>query len=310
MKKLLLFGALGALLCTSCEKVETPSGSSDPFGGTDPYDVLYPNGDSAHYAQNAWPVFSANTSNERNVLIEDYTGHKCQFCPIAADTAYAIRASNPGRVVVMGIHAGPNGTETFQLENNIFNGIYYNALSETLGQYFGVQWPGSNFIGNPYGAVSRRDNGSGTPMEGPPNWANSTNSILQTNDNKVRLQAASNYYPSTNGLFLHTEVEVVDPALTNELRIVSYLVEDESISPQLTPTDTLFNYSHKDILRESIDGSVWGQELDAEHLDNGKYYFNYIYKVPEAYDNTSSHVVIFVRDAVTEEVYQVIKHEL
>jgi len=305
MKKVLLLLAVGAFLFASCDKVEQPYGPSIPQGSYE----LYPDGDSAHYADNAWPTFPANTSDDRNVLLEDYTGHKCTFCPAAATLAEDLKDNNPGRVVVMGIHAGPNGTENLQMEDATYFGVFYNYISEALGQHFGVNWTGSNFAGNPYGAVSRKDNGNGTPMEGPQTWANSVADILTTNDNKVRLQAMSNYYTSTKGLFLHTEVEVVDQSLMNELRIVAYLVEDEFEAPQLDGGTIVYDYNHHDILRESLDGSVWGQELDAEHLDNGKYYFNYIYEVPDNYDNTNSHLVIFVRDADTEEVYQVIKHD-
>lgn len=306
MKKLLLLFAAGAFLFASCDKVENPYGQSISQGSYD----LYPDGDSTHYAQNAWPTFDPNTSDDRNVLLEDYTGHRCTFCPAAATEAENIKAAHPGRVVVMGIHAGPNGTENLQLEDETYTGVFYNYISEALGQYFGVNWAGSNFGGNPYGAISRRDNGNGTPMEGPQTWANSVDNIIQTNDNKVRMQAKSNYYPSTKGLFLHTEIEVVDQALTNELRIVAYLVEDSYVSPQLDGATIVYDYEHHDILRESLDGTVWGQALDSEHMDpNGKYYFNYIFEVPDGYDDTDSHLVIFVRDTQTEEVYQVIKHD-
>ncbi len=304
MRKLFLVAAAACFLFSSCDKVENTSSQGNQSG----YE-LYPLGDSTHYAQNAWPTFSANTSDDRSVLIEDYTGHKCIFCPAAAAAADSLKNANAGRVVVMGIHSGPTGIEAFQTEDAEHPAIFYNELSEALGQYFGMNWPASQFIGNPFGSISRRDNGNGTPMEGPFTWSNSVDNIIQANDNKVRLQAMSNYYPSTRGLFLHTEIEVVDQALTNELRVVAYLVEDEFESPQDFPGGiTQTDYMHHDILRASIDGTVWGQELDAEHLDNGKYYFNYIYEVPEAYAG-NSHAVIFVRDADTEEVYQVIKHE-
>lgn len=307
MKKLLLIFAVGALFFASCDKVDNPYPPGISQGSYD----LYPNGDSAHYAANAWPTFSPNTSDDRNVLIEDYTGHQCVFCPAAAVEAEDIKNANPGRVVVMAIHAGPNGTGSLQIENEEHPTIFYNYITEALGLYFGDNWPGSLFIGNPYGAISRRDNGNGTPMEGPQSWNNSVNSILQANDNKIRLQAESNYYPGTKGLFVHTEIEIVDQSLTNELRIVAYLVEDELEAPQSFPGSVLQeDYKHKDLLRASLDGTVWGQVLDTEHLDdNGKYYFDYIYEVPGVYDNTNSHLVIFVRDAVTEEVYQVIKHD-
>jgi len=307
MKKLLFFVALGALTLASCDKVENPH----PPGISQGSYELYPDGDSAHYAANAWPTFSPNTSDDRNVLIEDYTGHQCTFCPPAAAEAESIKNANPGRVVVMAIHAGPNGTGTLQITGPDHPTVFFNYLTEALGLHFGDEWPGSLFIGNPYGAISRRDNGNGTPMEGPASWSNSVNSILTANDNKVRLQAESNYYPTTGGLFLHTEIEVVDQSLTNELRVVAYLVEDERVAPQTMTDGTVqTDYLHKDLLRASLDGTIWGQILDAEHLDaNGKYYFNYIYEMPAEFDNTNSHLVIFVRDAVTEEVYQVIKHE-
>ena len=266
----------------SCDKVENPYPPGISQGSWD----LYPNGDSAHYAANAWPTFVPNTNDNRNVLLEDYTGHKCVFCPAAAAEAENIKAANSGRVIVMSVHAGPDGTGSLQSLDSEHPTVFYNYITETLGLYFGNNWAGSLFIGNPYGAISRRDNGNGTPMEGPQTWSNSVNSIITTNDNKVRLQAASNYYASTGGLFLHTEAEVVDQNLTNELRIVAYLVEDELESGQSFPSGGYQeDYVHHDILRESIDGTVWGQVLDAEHLDaNGKYYFDYIYEMPVGYD--------------------------
>lgn len=306
MKKY-LFGLLAlGFVIASCDKVEDPYPAGISQGDYD----LYPDGDSVHYAANAWPTFTANTNTDRNVLIEDYTGHQCTFCAPAADAAEAIKVANPNRVVVMAVHAGPNGVGSFQVTNSTYTTVFYNEISVALGQYFGNDWPGSLFTGNPFGAISRKDNGNGTPMEGPTSWSNSATSILTTNDHKVNLQAASNYYPSTNGLFLHTEVDVLDQNLSNELRIVAYLVENELEAPQkMTDNSTNYTYIHHDILRASIDGTVWGQVLDAAHEQNGKYYFNYIYEMPAAYDNTNSHLVIFVRDAVTEEVYQVIKHE-
>ena len=87
MKKLLFIGLVAATGLTSCDKVENiyPEGvSSSELDWS-----LYPDGDSTHYVDvaNAWPTFTANTNSDRNVLIEDFTGHKCVFCPAAADLA-------------------------------------------------------------------------------------------------------------------------------------------------------------------------------------------------------------------------------
>ena len=70
-------------------------------------------------------------------------------------------------------------------------------------------------------------------------------------------------------------------------------------------------YVHRDIMRGCIDGRFKGQLLDANHLDaNGKYYFNYSFALPAEYEPANMHVLIYVRDAVTEEIYQVIEQHI
>jgi hypothetical protein len=306
MKKYLAIALFFAALVTSCDKVENIYPPST--GGT--WD-LYPNGDSAHYAQNEWPTFAANTNTDRNILIEDYTGHQCNFCPAAAVEAESIESANPGRVFISTIHAGPNGTGTLQELNTAagYSTIFYNSTTVELGRYFGVNWPGTQFLGNPFGAISRTDNGNGTPMEGPQTWTTSSNSVLAANDLKVNLQAETNYYPSTRGLFVHVEADKIDGSLTNELKLVVQLHQDSLVAPQkMFDQSQNTSYVHHDILRGTLDGRTFGQTLDAEHMDvNGKYYFDYIYELPTEYDSHNMHLVIYVRDAVTEEIYQVIE---
>ena len=77
--------------------------------------TLYP-GLWSDYENNDWPIFSENTNTNRNVLIEDYTGHHCNNCPNAATIAHDIEVANPTRVFVASIHAAPSatGTSSFQ----------------------------------------------------------------------------------------------------------------------------------------------------------------------------------------------------
>ena len=62
--------------------------------------TLYP-GLWSDYENNDWPIFSENTNTNRNVLIEDFTGHKCVFCPAAADLAHALHEADPSRVCTL-----------------------------------------------------------------------------------------------------------------------------------------------------------------------------------------------------------------
>ena len=71
MKKLLFITAIALGALTSCDKVENPYPPADlgiSWG-------LYPNGDSLHYYANVYTAFGANANVDRNILIEDFTGH-------------------------------------------------------------------------------------------------------------------------------------------------------------------------------------------------------------------------------------------
>ncbi|MBM3160651.1 MAG: hypothetical protein FJZ66_04875, partial [Bacteroidetes bacterium] len=72
-------------LINSCDKVDDPYPL--PYN-TDLDTTLYP-GNWSDYIANEWPQFSSNTNTNRNVLIEDFTGHLCVFCPAAADEAHS-----------------------------------------------------------------------------------------------------------------------------------------------------------------------------------------------------------------------------
>ena len=199
---------------------------------------------------NYYTPFTANANVDRNILIEDFTGHTCNFCPAEAEEAKFISDANSGRVFVSSVHAGPNGTGTFQELNpgSGYNTVFYNETTDELGNYFGVQWVGTVFWGNPFGTISRNSDETGTPTQSPQDWDNST-----------------------------------DP-----------------------------NYVHHDILRGTLDNKTFGQELDSIHKDptNEKYNFNYVYELPLEYAADNAHLLIYIRDAVTEEIYHVIEQHI
>lgn len=310
MKKILFIGLLGLIVLQSCDKVEN---AYDPYlPSTDLNYDLYPDGGEQEYLANEWPTFTANTNTDRNVLIEDYTGHKCTNCPDAAVIAHDIKDANPDRAIITSIHTTPDGDVSFISTEAAFPEDFTCPEGLEIGLTFGNPATGSSFYGLPYGSISRDDTQTGFPVEGRGTWASTASNILTTNDLKVNLQAHVNYFPSKRGVFLHTEIDVLDAALTNDLFIVTQLIEDSLISPQKMPDNSINNdYVHRDIMRGTLDGRTFGQLLDVDHLDaNGKYYFNYSYRIPDEFNDENVHLVIYVRDAVTEEVYQVIEAHL
>jgi hypothetical protein len=273
--------------------------------------TLYP-GNWSDYVANEWPQFSANTTITRNVLIEDFTGHQCVYCPAAADLAHALHVANPSRVFTASIHAGPTGMGDFQLVSPPNYPVdFTNPQGLEIGSYFGTNDGG--FIGNPRGTVNRFNNGF--IFQGPAQWASMMNDQLTQNNLKVNMQSALNYYPQTKGAYLHVEVEKLDQNLTNQLGIVSYLIEDSLVGDQkMVDNSHNSSYVHRDIHRGNLGGQAFGRTLTSNDIINGKYYVNYSFVLPNQLDGNynaeNMHILIYVYDKVTWEIYQVIKQKI
>jgi hypothetical protein len=199
--------------------------------------------------------------------------------------------------------------QTIQLPDYPTN--WTNPEGLEIGKYFG-SIPGSAFQGNPRGTINRTNNG-GQLTYHPSGWTSKVNSIISTNELKVNVQAHSNYFASTRGYFLHTELEILDASLVaNQLGTVVYLIEDSIIGDQkMGDNSHNATYVHREVMRGCIDGKAFGKTLTPANLStNGKYYLNYSYKLPTTYDPTNMHVLIYVYDKTTMEIYQVIEHEI
>ncbi len=300
--------SFGLLMLPSCDRVSNPY---PPVVNLELDTTLYP-GNWSDYVANEWPTFTQNTNTDRNILIEDFTGHKCIFCPAAADLAHQLHEANPNRVYVTSIHAGVDGIGDFQTVDAEYTIDFTNPDGLAIGTWFGLNDGG--FIGNPRGPVSRVSNG-GVIFQSPGQWSSMTSTLLTANDLKVNMQAALNYYPTTKGAFLHVEAEKLDQTLTNELGIVAYLLEDSLVGDQkMSDNSHNQSYIHRDIHRKNLNNMPFGRQLTAADLNNGKYYVNYSFVVPNQldgnYNASNMHVLIYVYDMTTLEIYQVIKQKI
>jgi hypothetical protein len=312
MKQGILFAAFaflfGLYLLPSCDRITNPY---PPVVNLELDTTLYP-GNWADYVSNEWPTFIANTNTDRNVLIEDFTGHKCIFCPAAAALAHQLQLANPGRVFTAAIHAGVDGIGDFQSVDAEYTLDFTNSDGLYIGTWFGQNDPG--FVGNPRGPINRVNIG-GNIFQGPGQWSSITSTLLTENDLRVNVQSQLNYYPSTKGAFLHVEVDKMDQTLSNELGIVAYLLEDSLVGDQkMSDNSHNHNYIHRDIHRKNLNNMPFGRQLTPADLINGKYYVNYSFLVPNqldgAYNAANMHLLIYVYDMTTLEIYQVIKQKI
>lgn len=112
MKKFIFISLTAASLFAACDKVDNAYPKNAVSSSLDW--SLYPDGDSAHYvSQGLWPTFTANTNTQRNVLIEDFTGHLCVNCPPSTANMEQLIATNPEHIFGLGVHAGPDRVNRF-----------------------------------------------------------------------------------------------------------------------------------------------------------------------------------------------------
>lgn len=306
--RLLLFIFLFGFLFVSCDHVKNPY---PPEVNLELDTTLYP-GLWSDYENNEWPIFSENTNTNRNVLIEDFTGHKCVFCPAAADLAHALHEADPSRVYIASIHAGPDGIGDFQsVSPPDYPLDFTNPEGVEIGLYFGENDGG--FPGNPRGTVNRFNNG--TIFQSPTQWTSMVNDQLSSNNLKVNIQSELNYYEETKGAFLHVELDPVDANVAENLGITVYLLEDSLVGDQkMSDNSHNSNYIHRDIHRGNLNASAFGRPVSSEDLNGDKYYINYSFVLPNQldgqYNASNMHLLIYAFNTETWEIYQVIKQKI
>ena len=304
---------------TSCDHVEFA------FPPTIELDTnLYTDGNWADYVENEWPDFDTISADPlRNAIIEDFTGHNCTGCPAAAVVAHGLHEANPSRVYVASIHAGADvdGVTDFQALNIPlgYTVDFMNSQGTGIGgHFFGI--PNSGFFGNPAGSVNRL-------LIDPEyfyasgNWSGKVDEVTASTL-KVALKAHVNYYDASKGFYLHTEVEKLDGSLTyDNLGMVAYMIEDSLVAPQLDAGTFVPDYVHRDIMRGTLSGQVLGRDIISGTFDeaNDKYYLDYSYVVPDqlapqgqptTYNVANMHLLVYVYDKTTLEIYQVIKKDI
>lgn len=309
MKKLVFIPfALAVGIFSSCDRV------TDPYKPAIEIDTnLYP----GNWEDYTYPTFTQNTNADRNVMLEDFTGHKCPSCPSGAAVAKDIENAN-SRVFVATIHAGKGGLTNFQKISNDCGTItnpndeFCTILYVPEGLEYGATFQnGYGFFGNPSGTINRVsfDGDANNMFLGYPEWTGRVNEVLTANDLKLNIQAQSNYYTETNGLYLHVETEFLEDLSGNDYNLVVYVLENEIVDFQDSSGVILEDYHHHNVFRGCIDGLAWGRSIAGNHTANEKTYYDYSYELPAGKTNADYHLLIYAYDVATYEVLQVIKHE-
>ncbi len=207
----------------------------------------------------------------KNVVLEEYGGVYCVYCPEGNAIAAAIRENHPDDVVLINIHEGPYA--------NPLTGDpdYRTDFGESLAAQTGLS-------GYPAGTVNRRNfpgNEQGWPNTTALNrtyWSWATETMLEEIA-PVNLAATASLDLSTGEITIFVEIYYTANSAVSSNRLNIALLQNEVVGPQVGG-GAGNEYVHNRLLRDMITGQ-WGEIINtttAGHFESK----TIIYELPSA----------------------------
>ena len=185
----------------------------------------------------------------RNVILEEFTGRGCGYCPDGHRIANELMAANPDRLWAINIHAGGYAQTS-----------YPNMITQDGNTIHG----GFSIDGYPTGVVNRSTpNGQSRSA-----WAGIANQQMsQASECNIAGMAIVN--PQTRMATITVEVYYTGNSTVDQNYLTVAMLQDSILgsqsdygSPSFNPTQWIGNqYVHTHILRDVISESAWGDPI-------------------------------------------------
>ena len=237
----------------------------------------------------AQTIVSTNPEN-RKVILEEFTGVNCTFCPDGHAIAQALQDNNPENVFLVNIHSGgyavPNGNQPD------FRTQWGEAIDDQSG-----------LIGYPAGTINRQNfpgleqGDGGTTAMSRGQWGAAASTVLnQGSYVNVGVQAVLNV--QTNTMVIDVEAYYTDnsPEATNKFNVA--ILQNNTLGAQIGG-NMGDNYNHMHRLIDMVTGQ-WG--VDITNTTAGSLYNNqFTYTIPTdnngiAIEVGDLEVVVFVTE--------------
>ena len=202
-------------------------------------------------------TFVSTTPENKNVILEEFTGIYCQFCPDGHLIAQGLHNANPNDVFLINIHTGgysnPNGPS-----DPDFNCLYGGAIATN-----------ANIAGYPAGSVNRAmfsgitpQNPGGTAMSRS-DWVTAASNIM-SQPSYVNVAAQASYDMVTGILTVNTETYYT--STTTNINVLHVAVVQNNVAGPQTgalsynpnaiitgPWNPTYNHQH--MFRHLMDGA-------------------------------------------------------
>jgi len=244
----------------------------------------------------AQPTFVPITPSNKNVVLEEFTGRTCTWCPDGHKIAAQIASANPGKVFIINIHTGSFAPTS----NPNYNTSFGPALMNQTG-----------LTGFPAGTINRRVFSGGQTANGTAlnrdRWNSASNTILGQSS-YVNVAARSTIDIATRELTVNVEIYYTEdsPTPTNKLNVA--ILQNDILGSQvgmtLNPTQVIGNqYNHQHMLRHLLTGQ-WGEEItntSQEDFVSRKYTYTipaHLNNIP--YELPDLEIIVFIAEGQQE----------
>jgi hypothetical protein len=220
----------------------------------------------------------STTAENKNVILEEFTGIYCTFCPDGHLRAANLKAANPGDVVLINIHAGsyaaPGGSDP----------DYRTTFGTPIDGQAGV-------AGYPAGTINRRafsqwSQGTGTAMSRG-DWT-AASAVILAESSYVNVALEGDVDLTANTLTVDVEMYFTGalPAGVTSVNLNVALTQNNIAGPQTggsaNPSQMLPDgrYNHQHMLRDLLTGQ-WGEVITTTTMGT-TITRQYVYTIPAA----------------------------
>ena len=254
----------------------------------------------------ALDVTVSQTPTTKTVLIEEFTGNRCGYCPIGHKYANEVKASLGNKCCVINYH----------IAGNLAN-AYCTEFGRTLNSNFNVEGgsyglPAAAFNRHDFSGTAKITKGIQTSTNTYTSWANQIASMNAS----ANVAAAATINKSTRQLTVHVKVYYTADGVGTSNKLNIAIIQNNVMGTQsgasANPSQVVGSqYRHNEMFRDFVTGQ-WGEDISpvtaGTTIDK-----TYTYTIPESYTDPTNNnseaavlenleVVVFVSEGNKEVV--------
>lgn len=278
--------AFSALLWTACDKIE------EPVKIVNVQDIPDNLADTLFFTDSILVT-------QKQVLLEEFTGHKCVNCAEQSIAAHELSEENNHRLIIYSIHAGFyaqfDETGDYTTDHTSPTGI---KIFQNFQKPF-----------NPTATIDRVEY-SGSQIIFPNLWETVFEEQI-VKPHVANMLVRNSWYPNLSSVLIEIST-TFNQELEGKYKLVVTIAEDHVTAPQknnngaVGPTPDWLDYDHRNILRDAIT-PVFGSYLttDGTISANEVYTNTFFYSPGEDWVTENCNIIAYVFHEESGEVVQV-----